>query len=300
MKIKVFNIVIVSSCYRGTRVEPFHVWFHVTLNSTAVLFLSISLERRWFSVESIRQESRFWGWPTSVLLFLRFSFTLQTSASRRWASQRPSSTPSSPCQKVSFCVVSLCTTQVGYVHITGEKSDLGHSSCNVNAAIFTYNYHVVYVWIWESNLNNFLCHQRCSPTSTRTLSWLEETLCYQASESVWRQSCDPSPRPTSLCQSCYLQSKWLRPISHDLMGRVLILAHADLLLSGFMIIYFHMVVNAYCLVQSNLLFVGRRETAGPPPRLRWDGCDKRGLWRERTLYLWRKVWYLTSLSSWKW
>lgn len=81
----------------------------------AVIFLSTSLERRWSTVESIRQGSRSWGWPMSASPFLRFSFTLLTSESRRLASQRPSSTPSSRCQKVCvFCVVSLCSAQVGY------------------------------------------------------------------------------------------------------------------------------------------------------------------------------------------
>ncbi|XP_029009862.1 actin-related protein 6 isoform X2 [Betta splendens] len=37
--------------------------------------------------------------------------------------------------------------------------------------------------------------------------------------------------------------------------------------------------------KSDLLFMARRETAGPPPRLRGDGGDKRGVRRERTLHL---------------
>lgn len=60
----------------------------------------------------------------------------------------------------------------------------------------------------------------------------------------------------------------------------------------------HSVINGvYCLVlQSNLLFLGRREAAGTQSRLRRDRGDTRGLRRERTLYLWRQVWYLTELN----
>lgn len=65
-----------------------------------LLSLFFSHERTWSSVESTRQESRSWGWSTSALLFLRCSSTRQTLASRRWASQRPSWTPSSLCLKV--------------------------------------------------------------------------------------------------------------------------------------------------------------------------------------------------------
>lgn len=208
INLKGFSVIIVSSCYRGTcGAAPFF------MNNFSVIFLSTSLERRWSSVENIRQESRSWGWPTSVLLFLRFSFTLQTSASKRWASQRPLSTLSSHCQKVCvFWVIAQRSTQlIAYVCITHKKSNICHSSCDVKTVMFTYDYHIVYVCIWESKLND-ICRQRCSPTSTRTLSWLEETRCYQGSESVWRQSFDPSFRPTSLCQSCFLQSKLLKPI----------------------------------------------------------------------------------------
>lgn len=50
------------------------------------------------------------------------------------------------------------------------------------------------------------------------------------------------------------------------------------------------------LLQPNLLPMGRRKAAGPQPRLWWDRGDTRGLRRKRTLYLWRKVWYLTELK----
>lgn len=62
------------------------------------------------------------------------------------------------------------------------------------------------------------------------------------------------------------------------------------------------VINGvYCLVlQSNLLFLGRREAAGTQSRLRRDRGDTRGLRRERTLYLWREVWYLTELNPVAW
>ena len=56
--------------------------------------------------------------------------------------------------------------------------------------------------------DSVFCHQTCSHISTRTSSWLEETLCFQASESDWRLSCAHSPPPTSLCRSCNLQSKF--------------------------------------------------------------------------------------------
>ncbi len=50
------------------------------------------------------------------------------------------------------------------------------------------------------------------------------------------------------------------------------------------------------VLQSHLLLVGRREAAGPQSGLRWDRGDTRGLRRERTLYLWREVWYLTEVK----
>lgn len=50
------------------------------------------------------------------------------------------------------------------------------------------------------------------------------------------------------------------------------------------------------VLQSNLLFLGRREAAGTQSRLRRDRGDTRGLRRERTLYLWRQVWYLTKVD----
>lgn len=105
--------VIVSCQHRVTRQSdhPGHESYFVNVAavhpSSSLVFLSSSHERRWFSVESTRQESRSCGWQTSALLFLRCSSTRQTSASRRWASRRPSWTPSSPCQKVTaqtvFC-----------------------------------------------------------------------------------------------------------------------------------------------------------------------------------------------------
>lgn len=52
------------------------------------------------------------------------------------------------------------------------------------------------------------------------------------------------------------------------------------------------------VLQSDLLSMGRREAAGPQSGLRRDRGDARGLRRERTLYLWRKVWYLTEWNSW--
>lgn len=63
------------------------------------------------------------------------------------------------------------------------------------------------LYVWEA-ANVVFCRQTCSPTSTRTSSWLEATLCFRASESDWRQSCDHSPPPTSPCQSCSPKSKF--------------------------------------------------------------------------------------------
>lgn len=87
--ISVFHICVQS-------VSSHRVYPHLCLR----LLVSTSHERRWSLLESTRRESRSWGWSTNASLFLRCSSTHQTSASRRWASQRLSSTPSRPCQKV--------------------------------------------------------------------------------------------------------------------------------------------------------------------------------------------------------
>lgn len=60
----------------------------------------------------------------------------------------------------------------------------------------------------------------------------------------------------------------------------------------------HLSHFVFCLVgQPDLLLMGRREAARSQSRLRWSCGDTGRLWRERTLYLWRKVWYLTELQK---
>lgn len=87
-----------------------HIWTVMTERRLCAAltapFLCLSLKRRWSSVGSTKPGSRSWGWPTSVSLSPRCSSTRLTSASRRWESQRPSWTPSSPYQKV--CCFSSC------------------------------------------------------------------------------------------------------------------------------------------------------------------------------------------------
>lgn len=106
-----FSSIKKGFCKVRKHFPVFELWLHKNpvrwliertrlLSSLFFLFGSISHETKWSSVESTRQESRSWGWPMSALLSQRCSSTRQTSASKRWASQRPLWTPSSPCQKV--------------------------------------------------------------------------------------------------------------------------------------------------------------------------------------------------------